>query len=280
MRLTGSVATAHGLGLHDHVCWSYDDPSDLRERALEFLGEGLEQGLRVCYVRSGSIDSLRVDLDGLANLDREIDRGAVGLVSVDDMYQADSIVNASGQVDIYRSYTEQALVDGYAGFRLVAEATPLVKSKEQLHAFVGYEHLVDGLMATQPFSAMCAYDAAVLDGETISALAAVHPNSRAAVTQFHLYNLEGVDLALSGEIDAGVQMQFEQALELAHVTSTRGPVTIDATELAFLDHRVLLALVDCAARSDTTALLQTRLAMPARLVAMLQIEGIRIEELP
>jgi hypothetical protein len=56
-------------------------------------------------------------------------------------------------------------------------------------------------MATQPFSAMCAYNSEMLDEETISALGAVHPNSTPN-DPFHLYNLDSADLALSGEIDA------------------------------------------------------------------------------
>jgi hypothetical protein len=213
MRATGTIIAARGFGVHDHLCWSYDDPEDLRARTLEFLGEGLEQGLRACYVNAGSPELLRDDLAGLPNLDQEIFRGALKIVSIDGMYQTGAVVGASAQVDLYRTHTDEALADGYAGFRLVAEATPLVTSKEQLEAFIGYEYLVDGLMAARPFSAMCAYKTTVLDAEAVSALAAVHPNAREDATQFHLYNLAGVDFALSGEIDAAVQAQFEHALE-------------------------------------------------------------------
>jgi anti-anti-sigma regulatory factor len=279
MRSTGSIEAVRGFGLHDHLCWSYDDPRELRTRTAEFLGAGLEQGLRVCYVSDGSVDSLRLDLQGVPNLDRELDRGTIRIVPIDGVYPTGSIVDASAQVEVYREYTEEALADGYAGFRLVAEATPMVRSKEQLRAFVGYEFLVDGLMARRPFSAMCAYNTTVLDAESIAALAAVHPNARASATQFHLYNLEGVDLALSGEIDAGVQARFDQALECAHVTAMSEPLTIDGTELAFLDHRTLFALAKCASRTGTSALFRTRSTMPARLVEMLQIEGIRIEQI-
>jgi anti-anti-sigma regulatory factor len=277
VRATETIENASGFGLHDHLCWTYDDPMELRDRTLEFLGEGLEQSLRVCYVSSGSVASLRLDLQGLPDLEREIYRGAVKIVSLESMYRAGTTIDASAQVNVYRTYTDVALADGYAGFRLVAEATPLVKTKEQLLSFVGYEYLVDGLMATRPFSAMCAYNTAAIDESSISALAAVHPNSRADESQFHLYNLEGVDLALSGEIDAGVQTRFEEALECARVTTTSGSLTIDATELTFLDHRVLFALANYASRYGATAVLRTQSATPARLVEMLQIEGIRIE---
>jgi anti-anti-sigma regulatory factor len=191
------------------------------------------------------------------------------------VYPTGAVVDPSSQVEVYRHFTEAALADGYAGFRLVAEATPMVKSKEQLRAFVAYEYLVDRLMATQPFSAMCAYNTTVLGPEAVSGLAAVHPNSREGATQFHLYNVEGIDLALSGEIDAGVQLQFAQALERANVVSTSGQLRIDGTELAYLDHRALFALTKCASRSGATAVLRTRSTTPARLVEFLQIEGIR-----
>jgi hypothetical protein len=70
---------------------------------------------------------------------------------------------------------------------------------------------------------------------------------------------------------------FEQALERAHVSAMSGQLTIDARALTFLDH--LLSLAACAARSGATAVVRTRSMMPARLVQMLKIEGIRIEQL-
>lgn len=69
MRSSGLVDRTSGLGAHDHVCWRYTAPDELRARARDFLADGLAQGLQVWYVAPGTAAELTGDLRGVDGLD-------------------------------------------------------------------------------------------------------------------------------------------------------------------------------------------------------------------
>jgi hypothetical protein len=54
---------------------------------------------------------------------------------------------------------------------------------------------------------------------------------------------------------------------------------LDGTELAYLDHRALLSLTNCASSSTAFAVFRSHSTLPARLVKMLQFEDIRVEQI-
>lgn len=84
VRMTGVIDDARGFGLHDHVCWVYEDPEDFRSRAREFLAEGLGQVQRVWYVALGEVEGLVEDVHDIEGMDRALRDGAAQVVSLDD----------------------------------------------------------------------------------------------------------------------------------------------------------------------------------------------------
>jgi anti-anti-sigma regulatory factor len=276
--LSGAVVTAVGFGPHDHLCWAYDDPAEFRASAIEFVTEGLASGYRVCYVADG--ESVGAELAGLEGIQDAIHRGAVQIDSLAERYAAGDVIDPERQVEAYALATQSALAAGFAGLRVVADATRLVGSAEQLDAFARYESLVDRYMAGNPFSALCAYSRAELGDEAIAQLACLHPNANSGATPFHLHasrDAEAGELELSGELDMTSHEMFPLALRRMDPRPTDGELVIDVTGLDFLDHNSLLAISELAGRSQATVVLRTSGPMPARLIEILDLRNVRVE---
>lgn len=284
MRRSGSVQHARDLGPHDHVCWSYDDIADFRDRAREYLAEGLALGQRVWYVAA---ETGAGALSGAAGFDAALASGAAQVTSLGDTYASGAVVVPEDQVRAYAAATEEALADGYTGLRVAAEATPLVRTPVQLAAFLRYEHLVDRYMAERPFSAMCGYDSTLLEGSAVTKLAGVHPCSNRPVP-FRLHAVTegpngdsgpaGGALELGGELDASGHELLGALLE--RIDAGSDGLVVHAPELSFIDHRGLLMLADSARRRGGGLLLRTRATGAARLVEVLDIPDVRVEQIP
>ncbi|WP_219415912.1 MEDS domain-containing protein [Pseudonocardia nigra] len=274
MRTAGSVADVRGYGPHDHLCLAYDDAAEFRDSALRFLADGLARGQRVQYVAGRASADLAAEIDGLA-AGRP---GAVHVRSLLNTYRTDAVVEPAVQVQAYAALTEEALADGFTGLRVAADATPLVRDPDRLDAFARYEHLVDRYMVTAPFSAMCAYDRTALGPEVVAQVACMHPSAGAGVTPFRLYASGHAAAALDGELDIHTRDRFASALERAALAPSGGELVLDATGLTFVDHRTVLALAELARRLGATVVLRTALGTVRRLVTLLDVEGVRVEQ--
>jgi anti-anti-sigma regulatory factor len=279
MRISGVIETARNLGAHDHTCWVYDDPDDLRGEVREFLAEGLALDQRVCYVAPGDPQMLAENLCGLDGLTGALQRGAAQLVPLDSTYPVGTVIEPDAQVHTYAAATQQALAAGFTGLRVAAEVTSLVRTPSQLDAFARYEHLVDRYMTSWPFSAMCAYDRGQLGEAATAQLACLHPNTNTAVPGFRLHASRGVTASLAGELDWGNATLLGQALERADLQPGGGELVIDAAEVSFMDHRSLIMLAEHARRNRATVVLRIRWPGAARLVQLLNLDGVRVEPL-
>lgn len=286
------MVDATGLGVHDHICWPYTDPSDFRARALEFLADGLRQGLKVCYVGPGAEARLWADLGSLPDRDHHGRRGALQVASLPDIYRSGGVVVPAEQMRAYAAATERALRQGFAGFRVVAETTSLVRTTEQVDAFAAYEHLVDRYMATHPFSALCACRSAELPRGPAE-VACMHPLVRRGTVLFRLSGADRADAALGGEVDVTVHDLFAAALHRADLGGAdaradargaagrtkggRRSVVIDGEGLTHIDHRALVILSDHARRIGTTIVLRTSHPGPSRVIDVLGLDDITVE---
>ncbi|TQM78370.1 STAS domain-containing protein [Saccharothrix saharensis] len=276
MRRSGIVQHTRDLGRHDHVCWSYDDPADVGLRVAEFLLDGLERGQRVRYVGSGDAQAL---VDAVRSVDRIAVALADGAAEVASLDARGPVIDPEGQVRSYATATEQALAAGYRGFRVAAEATALVRSQDQLTAFLHYEHLVDQYMADHPFSALCAYDRTRVGERALEQLASVHPSTNLPGAGFRLHASArpGHSAALSGEVDMFNRDVLVQVLDRIRPPARGGQLVLDAAGLTFIDHRGLIGLDRYARGRDTTLVLRTAFPGASRIANLLDLHAVRVE---
>jgi anti-anti-sigma regulatory factor len=189
------------------------------------------------------------------------------------------VIDPAVQVRAYATATDEAVAAGYTGLRVVADATSLVRTPAQLDAFARYEHLIDRYMRTRPMSAICGYDRRELGDRTIAELACMHPETNADEVLFRLYACPPGDgsATLTGELDPTTAQLFSTALERADLHPVDGRLTVQASQLRFIDHRSLMLLQDYAQRHGTTAVLHTSRSAAARLVELLDLSRVRVE---
>lgn len=244
---------------------------------MEFLADGLAQSQRVCYVTSGDTAQWSEHLQDLDELDGLRRKDATQVLRLGEPYVGE-VVEPARQMQVFAAALEDALAAGFTGLRVAADATPLVRTSEQLDAFARWEHLVDRHMINQPFTGLCCYNRAELGQEAIAQLACLHPTVHGVAPPFRLSALtDRAAASLSGELDTTSLRLFPMALRRADLRPTDGELVIDAGELTFIDHRSLLALAEHARRWDATAVLLADLPSAARMIDILDLEEVRVQ---
>lgn len=273
-RAVGAVLDIRRLGDHDHVCWSFEDRADFVEGALAFLDEGLRRRLQVAYVGARPVPELAAELAPLGDVAGLVAGGSVVIDSLPAMYPSGSVIDPDHQVDEYRRATRAALSAGFKGFRVAAEATAMVETPAQRDAFTRYEHRVDLMMATEPFSALCGYDTGVLGDAGVAELACLHPVDGGHASPFHFFARDRERLALAGEFDLAGHDLFRWAL--SRTAGLDDTLHIDIGDVDFIDHRALVLLDTWAAQQSGAVVLERATPTVRRLASVLGLERLRV----
>lgn len=241
MRAHGCIDSGSRLGTDGHACWIFDEQQEFVDAALEYLTDGLRAEQRIAYVGSETVEEQRELLAPLGNVGKMIDKGALQLFEVTDLYKVGEPVDADVQVATYLAAASAAVADGYTGLRVAAQVTDLVAEPRTREAHVRWESIADRYCVTHPLSAFCGYQRGVLPEQLLGDLAAVHPASNEGhpTVPFHLFSDSG-KVVLSGEIDFFSAPDFDRLLELA--CGGDDEVSFDLAELDFIDHHGLVKL--------------------------------------
>ncbi|SCL25229.1 MEDS: MEthanogen/methylotroph, DcmR Sensory domain [Micromonospora nigra] len=266
-------------GPYGHLCWAYDDPAEFHARAEQFLRAGLTAGRRVWFVTPDRPEPVLERLHAAPGFTDALRDGAAEVIALGSAYATDAVVDHTNQVAAYLLATREALAAGYSGLRVVADATPLVRTPARRDAFARYEHRIDRAMRQEPFEAMCAYRRAELGDRAVAELACLHPQHNVESLLFRLYAAPPGQghATLAGELDLTTHQLFRTTLERADLEPTDGELVLHAADLHFLDHRSLVHLREYARRRGATAVLRTSHAAAARLAALLDLPGLRVE---
>lgn len=241
MRAHGYIDSGSRLGTDGHACWIFDQQQEFVEAALEHLTDGLRAKQRIAYVGSEPVEEQRELLAPLGDVGGMIDKGALHLFELTDLYEVGEPVEADVQVATYLAATNAALADGYTGLRVAAQVTDLVAEPGTREAHVRWESIADRYCANHPLSAFCGYHRGALPEQLLCDLAAVHPASNEGhpAVPFHLFSDSG-NLVLAGEVDFFSAPDFDRLLELA--CGGDEAVSLDLAELDFIDHHGLARL--------------------------------------
>ncbi len=275
MRRSGLVDTVEGLGRQDHLCWAFDSLDDYRVIAGQFLAEGLAGGQRVIFLADSAKESDFDAVDGFAAA------RATGAAQIQDLsvYGSGQQVDPVAQVRAYAQATERALADGHTGLRVAADATSLVATVDARAMFARYEHLIDVYTTRHPFSAMCGYHRGVLGKDAVAELACMHSLARRSSTALQVFasGRPEIAAALAGEIDMTGHAQLRTALSRVDLPVIDGAVTIDATDLSFMDHQGLIQLVEhVRGRGATTVLRVGRASAVPALARLLWLPDLEV----
>jgi hypothetical protein len=266
------LTTATGRSPGDHVCWPFHGIEEYVEVAREYVAEGLDCDQSVAFVKVTPDRLEHTILSDVAQVGRPADdrRPVLNPLTVPSGWT--SSTSAPSQFD---RMTRAAVAEGYTGLRLLTDVSELVRGPEGRREWIRSEHLIDRYTVNHPLTALCGYDVDDLGEEIVAEAARVHPLTRGAVSPFLVRATDaGGGLALMGDID------ITSTDDLYHALMLIGPeipahVTVNMSEVNFIDHSSLLAL-DRAARSlGITMTLEDAAPLTNWLVEKLQLRNAR-----
>ncbi len=271
--------SAAGLTPFGHLGWGYRDRGEFLRRAAEYIADGLRHHQYIAYAGAASREALRAELARMPGIGERLDSTGIEAIPAEDYYvylPNSDVIDADASVAKYLAGVEQAIADGYTGFRAVSDVTPVARTAEQREALARLEYLVDQQMAVLPFSALCAYDMSEL-GVAATELMCLHPFVSKGSVTFRLYADPGadVDFALTGEIDASADKLFDTTLQRIWPLESGNTVRIGAHDLEFISHQQMFMLEERARQQDRKVVLSTNQPVINRLVDVLGLTHVR-----
>lgn len=279
MRRHGVRESAGELNPFGHLAWGYRERAEFLRRAAEYIADGLRLNQYVAYVGEGTQEALRSELANMPGVGVHLDSGGIEVHTVEDRhvyFPGTDVIDADEVVAKYLAAVEQAIAEGYTGFRSVSDLTPVARTPEQRDALTRLEYRVDQQMAVLPFSALCGYDVSQL-GAAAEELICLHPFVSKGSVAFRLYAdpEADVDFAITGEIDAAANKLFDTTLQRVWPLESSHTLHIGAQELNFISHEPMFNLEERAREQDRKVVLSTNQPAISRLVDVLDLIHVR-----
>jgi hypothetical protein len=187
---------------------------------------------------------------------------------------------SAAELPLLSAMAADALDAGYRGLRIFANGTVRVRDPARRAQHVRYEHLIDRLCRQRALTMLCAYDTSRLGDAAVAELACVHPMARGGFSPFQLSTDPRADLALVGSVDTFSVADLVTALQRIDVPPPGDQALVDLTSLRFVDHRALLTLDQYAARRRSTVVLRSPPHLVPRLMELISLRAVRLEETP
>ena len=160
----------------DHACLTFASDVQQREAVTRFVARGLAGREKVyCFADSDPAAVPQFLRAAGVAADHAMNRGQLVVLSADDAYLPDGSFDPEAMIARLRQLIDAAVGEGYAGFRLGAEMTWMLRSGLDAAAIASYETTASTVFSARPSSAMCHYDRRRFPAELTAAAAAAHP---------------------------------------------------------------------------------------------------------
>ena len=165
------------LNLGDHICGIYSTEDELCGIVAPYLSEGLRRGERCWFLPSakGHV-GVRLGLvkQGI-DVDREVRRGALVFADSTAAYAVRGRFDAEETMAVFGAAIEDALNDGFTGFRAAAEMSWVMDVEGGEERIVTYEALLKSLFSNGHATGLCLYHRDRMPRNVIDGALATHP---------------------------------------------------------------------------------------------------------
>lgn len=257
----------------DHVCWWFHGHDEYLETAREYVSEGLASRQLVAFTKVTPSSLKHTIVSDVAQVGRA---GGHSRSVMSEPQVATLRTSPTSAPSEFDRMTRAAVEDGFTGLRVLTDVNDLVRTTAGLRQWIRTEHLIDRYALDHPLTVLCGYDIDDVGEETVTEAARVHPLTRGALSPFLVRAADATGgLALVGEVDSATADDLRDALTaIGPEMPTR--VTLDMSEVTFIDH-VSLTAIDLAARSlDVTVTLVHTQPLTAWLVQALGLRNVRM----
>jgi hypothetical protein len=232
------VNRADSLEPHDHVAWYGDGADDLYALANVALAAGARRNEKLMFVANDPDPDLLSDIGAT---DRLLDNGQLEVADVGDVYGSSGSFSAADQLATFEGVLADALEQGYAGIRVVADNTPLVSGDDDgFRRWLAWEQVTDRFQSQSNVTGICYFDRGALSDDRQSDLASLHPvRATSSVEPSFSFFVDGDAVSVTGSLDAWSADQFRRIID---TSPDELALVLDLSHAEFVDHRALLAL--------------------------------------
>ncbi|MDT0354020.1 MEDS domain-containing protein [Pseudonocardia charpentierae] len=270
-----------GRSRTNHVCWPFRHHDELVAVARGYVAEGLARHERVVgYLPEEHLPNMEEQLAGLEGLDECVERGQLQLHPTGALAGMDQPVDSGQGLSTLTAMIGESLDAGFTGLRMFGDMTVRMADPARRAEFVHYEHEADRFCLDHAYTALCAYDRRVLGDAAVAEVACVHPMAHGGLSPFQLSATGRADVALAGSVDAFSSVGLLTALQRIGVPAFGVEASIDAAALEFIDHRALVTLDQHVARHRSSLVLQSAPSIVARLIELIPLRAVRLEDTP
>jgi len=189
----------------DHVCLPYEHSDQCTDVVAPFIADGLSRGERCIYVIEDDRreDLLRQFSDAGINASRALDRGALYLLSPDELY----FRAGRGQFDpeetlaMVDALLASALADGFTGVRGSGEVRAADRHSIAWSTMVTYEARFNERFSRRPVVALCRYRRDEWPAAMVADALRTHPTAIVSGRVCRNPYYEQPDVALAGDGD-------------------------------------------------------------------------------
>ena len=153
-----------------------------------YLAEGLRRGERCWFLpaQDGVAGVRQALTEHGVDVEGEVGRGALVFADSTAAYAARGNFDPEETLAVFGAAIEEALNDGFSGFRAAAEMSWVMEAEGGEERIVTYEALLKSLFANGHATGMCLYDRNRMPLNVIAGALATHPIARAAKTGYRL----------------------------------------------------------------------------------------------
>jgi anti-anti-sigma factor len=255
------------LSADDHACLTFGEREELLDLTTAFVRDGLAGGLRVVVL--GDLPKLRLARGG-KQVSKRSREGALLLTSCQDSLMRPGGFSAGHAIRWLRNQLAAARREGYPGMRVAMDMGWALRPMAGIQELPELEERIAAAVRGTGMSVMCGYDRERFDPVTLASVTQFHSHSVAAAT-YHddpvlricrQYVPPGIRLA--GELDFLASEALASALSEA--IRIDGDITINMTDLSFIDGSSVRMIVDAAGSlaPARTVVLRCRPALASR----------------
>jgi ABC-type transporter Mla MlaB component len=247
----GGAAQITDLTMDDHACLTYGEQEELHDLTAAFVRDGLSSGLKVVWLSdSGSARAIKeLTRRGIA-VEPAMAAGQMAAAESAGRLLSDQAFTADHAIGWLTGEMAACRLEGFPGLRVALDVSWALRPVTGVEQLPEFEESVAAALAGSKVCVLCQYDRERFDPVTLASVAAFHTRSVAAAT-YHAdavlricrqYTPPGIRVA--GELDYNASQPL--ALALAEAIRLDGDITVNLTDLSFIDAACIRMILDAA----------------------------------
>jgi len=161
----------------EHLCSFYENKMEQFQIVLPFLKEGLDRGEKCLYVADeNTVAEIKAGLlmHGV-DVGRYLMSGQLSIITKKQAYLREGEFDAAAMITFLTSAVDEALKEGYTGFRGTGEMTWILQDIRNMDAFWEYEARLSTAFRNRPARILCQYDTKRFLGNIVVEVLKTHP---------------------------------------------------------------------------------------------------------